>query len=60
MRRTTFLMASLVGTVPIVLVYAYAGAESRRIGSIVPAVVILASVTAIAWLWYRSRLATQP
>jgi uncharacterized membrane protein YdjX (TVP38/TMEM64 family) len=59
MRRTTFLMASLVGTVPIVLVYAYAGAESRRLGSIVPAVVILASVTAIAWLWYRSRLATE-
>lgn len=59
MRRTTFLMASLVGTVPIVLVYAYAGAESRRLGSIVPAVVILATVTAIGWLWYRSRLATQ-
>jgi uncharacterized membrane protein YdjX (TVP38/TMEM64 family) len=59
MRRTTFLMASLVGTAPIVLVYAYAGAESRRLGSVVPAVVILVSVTALGWLWYRSRLAPQ-
>jgi uncharacterized membrane protein YdjX (TVP38/TMEM64 family) len=59
MRRTTFLMASFVGTVPIVLVYAYAGAESRRLGSVVPAVVILVSVTALGWLWYRSRLAAQ-
>jgi uncharacterized membrane protein YdjX (TVP38/TMEM64 family) len=59
MRRTTFLMASLIGTGPIVLVYAYAGAESRRLGSILPGVVILLSVTAVAWLWYRSRLAVQ-
>ena len=57
MRRTTFLMASLIGTGPIVLVYAYAGAESRRLGSVLPGVVILLSVTAVAWLWYRSRLA---
>jgi uncharacterized membrane protein YdjX (TVP38/TMEM64 family) len=59
MRRATFLMASLIGTGPIVLVYAYAGAESRRVGNILPGVVILLSVTALAWVWYRSRLAPQ-
>jgi 3-dehydroquinate synthase len=57
MTRATFLVASLIGTGPIVIVYAYAGAESRRLGSLVPAVVILAAVVAVAWLWYRARLA---
>lgn len=56
MRRTTFLIASLVGTGPIVVVYAYAGALSRDVGSIVPAVVILVAVAGAGWLWYRTRL----
>ena len=56
MSRGAFLRASLLGTTPIVFVYAYAGAASRQIGSIVPAVVILIAVTALAWLWYRTRL----
>src|SRR6185369_9601682 len=30
MRRSTFLIASLIGTAPIVVVYAYAGAVSRE------------------------------
>ena len=54
MRREVFLLASLVGTMPIVLVYAYAGAVSRQVGSLLPAAVILVAVTALGWLWYRS------
>ena len=58
MRRSAFLTASLLGTAPIVLVYAYAGAFSRDTGSAVPAIVILVAVTGAGWLWYRSRLAS--
>lgn len=57
MRRAAFLRASLLGTLPIVVVYAYAGAASREIGSLVPAAVILVAVAALGWIWYRSRLA---
>jgi hypothetical protein len=39
-----------------VLVYAYAGAASRRADSVVPAVVILLAVSACAWIWFRVRL----
>lgn len=53
MRRSAFLTASFVGTAPIVLVYAYAGAFSRHAGNVVPATVILAAVTAAGWIWYR-------
>lgn len=56
MRRAAFLRASLLGTTPIVIVYAYAGAVSREIGSLVPAAVILAAVAALGWIWYRTRL----
>ena len=55
MRRGVFLMASLVGTAPIVVVYAYAGAVSREVGSLLPAAVIIVAVAAAGWLWYRSR-----
>jgi uncharacterized membrane protein YdjX (TVP38/TMEM64 family) len=55
MTRRVFLIASLVGTAPIVVVYAYAGAVSREVGSLLPAAVILVTITAAAWLWYRSR-----
>ena len=54
MRRSTFLIASLIGTVPIVVVYAYAGAMSRQMDSVVPAIVMLIAVAATAWVWYRS------
>jgi uncharacterized membrane protein YdjX (TVP38/TMEM64 family) len=61
MRRHVFLSASVIGTAPIVVVYAYAGAVSREVGSLLPAVVILVTVAAAAWLWYRSRqTATRP
>jgi uncharacterized membrane protein YdjX (TVP38/TMEM64 family) len=57
MPRSAFLGASLVGTTPIVLVYAYAGAFSRETGSLVPAAIILTAVTGAGWLWFRSRFA---
>ena len=57
MTRRTFLVASLLGTAPIVIVYAYAGAVSRQTGSLVPAVVILIAVAGLGWVIYRARLA---
>jgi uncharacterized membrane protein YdjX (TVP38/TMEM64 family) len=54
MKRRTFLLASAVGTAPIVIVYAYAGAASRESDSLVPAVVILVAVAAGGWVWYRA------
>lgn len=57
MTRRTFLVASAIGTAPIVVVYAYAGAMSRETGSLVPAIVILIAVGGAGWIWYR---ATRP
>jgi len=54
MKRRTFLIASAIGTAPIVVVYAYAGAVSREMDSIVPAIVIIIAVAATGWVWYRS------
>lgn len=54
MRRRTFLLASAIGTAPIVVVYAYAGSMSRETGSLVPAIVILIAVAGVGWIWYRS------
>ena len=56
MKRSTFLIASTIGTVPIVVVYAYAGAVSREMDSVVPAIVIIIAVAAAGWVWYRARL----
>ena len=58
MSRARFVAASLAGTAPIVVVYAYAGAVSREVGSLVPAIVMLATVMGAGWLWYRSRRRT--
>jgi uncharacterized membrane protein YdjX (TVP38/TMEM64 family) len=57
MRRSTFLLASLLGTAPIVFVYAYAGAVSRQVGSLLPAIVMLVAVAGCGWVWYRARMA---
>jgi uncharacterized membrane protein YdjX (TVP38/TMEM64 family) len=57
MPRGTFLAASFIGTLPIVVVYAYAGAVSRQTGSLVPAIVILLAVAGFGWVIYRARLA---
>ena len=60
MRRSTFLIASTIGTAPIVIIYAYAGAKSRETGSLVPAVVILLAVAAAGWIWYRATIRKAP
>ena len=57
MSRGTFLLSSLIGTLPIVVVYAYAGAVSRQTGSLVPAIVIVVAVAGFGWVIYRARLA---
>lgn len=54
MKRRSFLTASIVGTAPIVVAYAYAGAASREAGTIVPAVIIAIAVFGIAWISYRA------
>ena len=56
MKRSTFLIASLIGTAPIVVVYAYAGAVSRQTNSLVPAVVMLIAVAGFGWILYRMRI----
>lgn len=56
MSRRDFLLASLIGTAPIVLVYAYAGALSRDTGNLLPAVVILIAVAGFSWVLYRVRV----
>jgi uncharacterized membrane protein YdjX (TVP38/TMEM64 family) len=53
MPRRVFLSAALVGTAPLVFVYAYAGAVSREAGSWVPAIVMVVAVGGAGWLWYR-------
>ena len=55
MSRSSFLLASLIGTAPIVVVYAYAGAVSRQTGSLVPAIVMLIAVAGLGWVIYRAR-----
>lgn len=54
MTRRTFLGASLLGTAPVAVIYAWAGASSRDTGSLIPAVVMLIAVTAAGWIWYRA------
>jgi 3-dehydroquinate synthase len=55
MRRGTFLAASVIGTLPIVVLYASAGAASMQMGSVLPAAVILAALGAAGWVAYRGR-----
>ena len=57
MSRRTFLLASLIGTGPIVFVYAWAGAVSRQTGNALPAVIMLIAVAAFGWILYRARVA---
>ena len=56
MTRGAFLLASFVGTAPIVVVYAYAGAVSRQTGSLIPAVIMLIAVAGLGWVIYRARM----
>lgn len=56
MSRKSFLAASLAGTLPVAIIYAYAGAVSREVSSFVPAVVMMLAVAGGAWIWYRARM----
>jgi len=56
MTRRTFLVASLAGTAPIVIVYAYAGKVSRDTGSTLPAIIMLVAVAAFGWVIYRAKI----
>lgn len=56
MSRRTFLVASLIGTGPIVFVYAWAGAVSRQTGNALPAAIMLVAVAAFGWVLYRARI----
>ena len=53
MKRSTFLAATVAGTVPEALVYAWAGAASREASSLVPALVILIAVGMFGWMARR-------
>jgi uncharacterized membrane protein YdjX (TVP38/TMEM64 family) len=57
MNRGSFLVASLLGTAPIVVVYAYAGAVSRNTGSLIPAIIMLIAVAGLGWIVFRARIA---
>ncbi|MDO8795362.1 MAG: hypothetical protein Q7J25_12155, partial [Vicinamibacterales bacterium] len=56
MPRRTFLWASLVGTAPVALAYAWAGAMSRETGSLLPAAIFLVAITGLGWAVYRVRV----
>jgi hypothetical protein len=61
MPRKVFLLSSLAGTAPVVVLYAAAGALSRQLSSLAPAVVILVAVAGAGWLWRRAiTTPTQP
>jgi hypothetical protein len=46
----------LLGTAPIVVIYAYAGVISRQTGSLLPAIIMLVAVAGLGWIIYRSRI----
>lgn len=54
MRRTTFLISSLTGTIPIVFLYAYAGDRSLSAGTVFPAALVLIAVVAAGWAIARA------
>ncbi|MGE0392532.1 MAG: TVP38/TMEM64 family protein [Vicinamibacterales bacterium] len=56
MPRRTFLWASLAGTAPVALAYAYAGAVARESGNLLPAAIFLVAITGLGWVVYRARV----
>ena len=56
MSRRTFLVASLIGTGPIVVVYAWAGAVSRQTGNALPAAIMLVAVATFGLVLYRAQI----
>lgn len=57
MTRGTFLIMSFLGTAPIAWMYAYAGAVSRQVGSLVPGIAMIVAVGGLAWVVHRARMA---
>ncbi len=58
MPRRAFLWASLAGTAPVALAYAWAGAMSQETGSLLPAAIFLVAITGLGWAVYRARVKT--
>jgi uncharacterized membrane protein YdjX (TVP38/TMEM64 family) len=59
MKRSAFLFASILGTLPLCVVYAYAGAFSLDAGSLLPALAAAVAIPAIGWILWR-RVASPP
>ncbi|HLH30264.1 MAG TPA: VTT domain-containing protein [Terriglobia bacterium] len=57
MPRSRFLLASLVGTIPICALYSYAGAAAMEMKSVMPALFALVCLPAAGWLFAQRRLA---
>lgn len=53
MPRSGFVAASLLGSIPVCLVYAYAGAFALQARSVLPAVLVGVGVPALAWTTIR-------
>jgi uncharacterized membrane protein YdjX (TVP38/TMEM64 family) len=56
MKRSTFLIAAAAGTVPEAVLYSYAGATSKQLGTLMPAVLILMALAGAGWMWSRGVL----
>ena len=59
MPRPAFLRASVVGTAPVALAYAWAGSMSQDTGSLLPAAIFLVAITGLGWVVYRARVRPQ-
>ncbi len=59
MPRRTFLAASLAGTVPICLLYAYAGSAAMEMKSVLPALFTIVCLPAVGWLLAQRKFALE-
>lgn len=50
MRRPTFIGAAVAGSIPEAALYTYAGASSREMGNLMPAVLIVMALAGAAWM----------
>jgi uncharacterized membrane protein YdjX (TVP38/TMEM64 family) len=57
MKRSTYWIAATAGTIPEAFLCAYAGAASREIGNIMPAVLILMALAGVGWMYSRRHAA---
>ena len=56
MNRRAFLVASLIGTVPICVAYAYAGSFSSEMGNVVPVFLAVVGIPALGWLLWKRKV----